>query len=279
MFNSFHACFIEGNQPRPLYSSNLFKQLFDEDSHILDCSFTIEEINEAVLNFGSSKASVNSSPTKEFKIERRLRQGDLLSPFLIILAMESFNMALLEASTVLLSGVSMWGKRLRTDFGRPCKLFNSWLKHLEFPELVKSSWGNYGCWASQRGSPTKMFKIERRLHQGDLLSPFLIILAIEAFNVALLEASNWEWSRSNAMNLLWILTCFHLSSILKANFNKSKLYGIGASNMELNSLASTISSLDSQFPCIYLGLLIGANMSRCNHWSLLFERFPKRISN
>ncbi|GKE43570.1 cytochrome P450, partial [Tanacetum coccineum] len=56
IFNSFHARFIEGNHSRPLYSSNLFKQLSVEDSHILDCPFTIEEIKEAVWNCGSSKA-------------------------------------------------------------------------------------------------------------------------------------------------------------------------------------------------------------------------------
>ncbi|GKB07524.1 hypothetical protein Tco_0835808 [Tanacetum coccineum] len=241
MFNSFHAHFIEGNQPRPLYYSNLFKQLSDEDSHILDCSFTIEEINEAVLNF------VNSSPTKMFKIERRLHQGDLLSPFLIILAIEAFNVALLEASNCTSSGVSKWGTTRFTFL-----ISNLWLTLLKV-NFNKSKL--YGIGASNmelnslastivNGSPTKEFKIERGLRQGDLLSPFLIILAMEAFSVALLEASNCnifrgikvgndsvhlshlqfaahtlilgDWSRSNAMNLLWILTVFISLSALRS---------------------------------------------------------------
>ncbi|GKD52922.1 putative RNA-directed DNA polymerase, partial [Tanacetum coccineum] len=87
-----------------------------------------------------------------------------------------------------------------------------------------------------------------------------------------------EWSRSNAMNLSRILTCFHLASGLKVNFNKSKLYGVGVSNVELNSLASTVGCIAAQFPCTYLGLPIGASMSRCHHWTLLVDRFHKRLS-
>ncbi|GJZ89449.1 putative RNA-directed DNA polymerase, eukaryota, reverse transcriptase zinc-binding domain protein [Tanacetum coccineum] len=123
------------------------------------------------------------------------------------------------------------------------------------------------------GSPTKEFKTERGIRQGDPLSLFLFILAVEALNVALLEATNnnifhgikvgkdkihishlrfandalitGEWSRSNAKNLSRILTCFHLASGLKVNFNKSKLYGISTSNIELCYLASTIGCLAS----------------------------------
>ncbi|GJT17711.1 hypothetical protein Tco_0876417 [Tanacetum coccineum] len=86
-----------------------------------------------------------------------------------------------------------------------------------------------------------------------------------------------EWSLANTKNLSRILTCFHLASSLKVNFSKSKLYGIGVFNLEHNSVAASI--LASQFPCTYLGLPIGANMSRCVNWTPVINRFQKRLSN
>ncbi|GJZ18181.1 gag-pol polyprotein [Tanacetum coccineum] len=205
------------------------------DSHILDCPFTTEEIKEAVWNSGSSKApSQDGFSFKFFKKYWSMLEHDIVS----------------------------------------------FVKYIEVSSLIPRAF----ALVLVNGSSTKEFKIEIGLRQVDSLSPFLFILAVEALSVALLEASNinifkgikvgkdsvhvshlhfaddalilGEWLRSDAMNLLRILTCFHLSFGLKVNFNKSKLYGIGVSKIEL--------------PCFHhqlLSLLIPMHLLGSSYWS------------
>ncbi|GJW79145.1 hypothetical protein Tco_0140827 [Tanacetum coccineum] len=52
---------------------------------------------KACLESARSFVLVNGSPTMEFQLERGLRQGDPLAPFLFILAMEGFHIAMEDA--------------------------------------------------------------------------------------------------------------------------------------------------------------------------------------
>ncbi|GJZ84097.1 RNA-directed DNA polymerase, eukaryota, reverse transcriptase zinc-binding domain protein [Tanacetum coccineum] len=52
---------------------------------------------EACLKLSSTSILVNGSPTEEFEVERGVRQGDPLAPFLFILAAEGLNVIMSEA--------------------------------------------------------------------------------------------------------------------------------------------------------------------------------------
>ncbi|GKC66174.1 putative RNA-directed DNA polymerase, eukaryota, reverse transcriptase zinc-binding domain protein [Tanacetum coccineum] len=145
------------------------------------------------------------------------------------------------------------------------------------------------CSVPVNRSPTKEFKIQKGICQGDPLSPFLFIIAVEALSIALKEVKSkhifegvkvgsnkvdishlqfaddalilGKWSIDNAKNLCRILRCFNLASGLKVNFSKSKLFGVGVSTSETNNLAYFLNCQPSKLPCSYLGLPIGANMN------------------
>ncbi|KAJ9553612.1 hypothetical protein OSB04_017657 [Centaurea solstitialis] len=103
------------------------------------------------------------------------------------------------------------------------------------------------------GSPTSQFPLEKGVRQGDPLSPFLFIVAMEGLFVTLKEARakglvkgvtlpNGEpeivslhyaddaiflgrWNGHNLRNLMKTLKCFHLALGLKINWGKSTLTG------------------------------------------------------
>lgn len=169
-----------------------------------------------------------------------------------------------------------------------------------------------GCLTSARasvlvnGSPTMEFPLSKGVRQGDPLSPFLFIIAMEGLNIALQEAREkslfhgihipksecclthlfyaddalfiGEWPRSNLKNLARILRCFHATSGLKVNFYKSKVYGVGISDRELACSARVLGCDAGSFPFTYLGVPFRANMNRSKNWKPIIDRVHARLS-
>ncbi|GKC92439.1 putative RNA-directed DNA polymerase, eukaryota, reverse transcriptase zinc-binding domain protein [Tanacetum coccineum] len=170
-----------------------------------------DEIKEADWSCGSSKAlGPNGYTFKFFKKHWSILEHDVVS-YVVASVVGDVQMAYIKGRQIIdgpfmVEDIIAWAKKakkrlmiLKVDFEKAFDSLN-WSFLFSILEKVgfSAKWRNWihsclnSAYASVlvNGSPTKEFKIERGLRQGDPLSPFLFILAVEALNVVLLEATN-----------------------------------------------------------------------------------------
>ncbi|XP_028101439.1 uncharacterized protein LOC114300778 [Camellia sinensis] len=156
------------------------------------------------------------------------------------------------------------------------------------------------------GSPTKEFHHQKGLRQGDLLSPFLFNLVVEALNILLQRARELnllkgvvignnqaqlshlqfandsllfcEAALSEVLSLKRILRCFEVASGLKINYHKSLVYGVGISGTALAEFAYLLNSKTQSLPLKYLGLPLGAIPKRKRMWKPVVDKFNMRLA-
>nr|GEU49987.1 hypothetical protein [Tanacetum cinerariifolium] len=84
-----------------------------------------------------------------------------------------------------------------------------------------------------------------------------------------------EWSLPNAKNLMRIFKCVQNAYGLKINHLKTKSYGVGVRNDEIERLANRIGVSPGFLPFTYLRLSVGVNMKKIVCWNGIVEKMKK----
>ncbi|GAU28621.1 hypothetical protein TSUD_55650 [Trifolium subterraneum] len=185
------------------------------------------------------------------------------------------------------------------------------MRRMGFPTLWRKWIKECVCTATAsvlvNGSPTDEFPIERGLRQGDPLSPFLFLLAVEGLHVLMealeehnlftgyrvgnsapISVSHLQFADDTLLmgtkcwanvRALWaVLVLFETMSGLKVNFNKSMLVGVNISDSWLGEAASALGCRVGKIPFLYLGLPIGGDPRRLSFWEPVLTRLKRRLS-
>ncbi|XP_015954786.1 uncharacterized protein LOC107479150 [Arachis duranensis] len=156
------------------------------------------------------------------------------------------------------------------------------------------------------GSPSKPFKMERGLRQGDPLSLFLFVLVVDVLNrmigeavrngrisPLLVERDNIELSHlqfaddtilfcppeeGTVRNYKRLLRCFELISGLSINFEKSNLIPVNCSQEWVSRMCQLLGCQEAILPVKYLGISLGANPWLVKTWKPVLDKIEEKLS-
>ncbi|XP_016192035.1 uncharacterized protein LOC107632911 [Arachis ipaensis] len=156
------------------------------------------------------------------------------------------------------------------------------------------------------GSPSKPFKMERGLRQGDPLSLFLFVLVVDVlhrmFGEAIrngrlspllvgrehVELSHLQFADDTVLfcppeeetikNYKRILRCFELMSGLSINYDKSSLISINCDAQWVQRMCSVLGCKEASLPVKYLGIQLGANPRLVKTWKPIIEKVEEKLS-
>lgn len=192
-----------------------------------------------------------------------------------------------------------WGylENMMVNYGF-CEKWISWMKATVFS-------GNSSVLVN--GSPTSEFPIMKGIRQQDPLAPFLFLIAAEglhtmitrvvesnqfsgfsfgsnqpkvthlqyADDTIMVGAASWE----NLWSMKAIFRCFELIFGLKANFQKSSIFGLNVDHCFLMAAADFLHCRIDSLPFVYLGLPVGANPRRAETWRPIIDKVKRRLSS
>ncbi|XP_057745696.1 uncharacterized protein LOC130963611 [Arachis stenosperma] len=148
--------------------------------------------------------------------------------------------------------------------------------------------------------------MERGLRQGDPLSPFLSVLAVDVLHRMIREAvrngricpllvgrdhielSHLQFADDTILfcppeeetirNYKRLLRCFELMSGLSINFEKSSFIPVNCEQSWVQKMCRLLGCKEASLPVRYLGISLGANPRLVKTWKPVIDKVDEKLS-